>query len=92
MALHATKDSHSQTIIKSSILAASIVIAATNPLLSPTSHAYDTSDYATETVQQVVKSLKESSGNVEETFKLYESIADIITEGKGVGGMINYRK
>jgi hypothetical protein len=54
--------------------------------------AFDPSDYASETVTEAVKSLKDSAGNSETTFKVYEEIAAIITEGKGVGGSINYRK
>ena len=42
-----------------------------------------------ETVETVIKSLKESSGNAKASFKTFESISDIITEGKGVGGMIS---
>ena len=53
--------------------------------------AYDPSDYASETVKEVVKSLEDASGNSEATFSIYEEIAAIITEGKGVGGSINYR-
>jgi hypothetical protein len=53
--------------------------------------AYEDSDYASETVQAVVQSLKDSAGNSEQLFKSYENIGDIITEGKGVGGEINYK-
>ena len=42
-----------------------------------------------ETVETVIKSLQESSGNAAASFKTFESISDIITEGKGVGGMIS---
>ncbi|VEU39238.1 unnamed protein product [Pseudo-nitzschia multistriata] len=54
-------------------------------------NAYIPSDYASETVQTSIQDLKKASGNVDETFKVYESIAGIITEGKGVGGQINYK-
>lgn len=53
--------------------------------------AYIPTDYASETVQTVINDLKSASGNCDETFKVYENIAGIITEGKGVGGMINYK-
>lgn len=72
------------TSIATAVLSASMII---NPV--PVG-AYVDSDYASDTVQEVVKRLKDSSGNIEETFKTYESIAEIITEGAGVGGMINY--
>jgi len=54
-------------------------------------NAYIPSDYASETVQNAIQDLKAASGNVDETFKVYENIAGIITEGKGVGGQINYQ-
>ena len=77
------------TILATSIATAVLSTATTtiNPL--PVG-AYVDSDYASETVQAAVQKLKDSSGNIEETFKTYETIADIITEGTGVGGMINY--
>jgi len=59
------------------------------PLAAP---AYEPSDYASETVTQAVNSLKDAQGNADSTFSAYEGIAAIITEGKGVGGSINYRK
>jgi hypothetical protein len=74
---------------------ASTLVATTVWLGSSSFHpvyAYDTSDYASETVQEVLQSLKTSSGNEDATFKTFENIAGIITEGKGVGGMVNYSK
>ena len=67
------------------VVAASLML---HPLPSP---AYDPSDYASQTVQEALKSLKDASGDSQLTFKAYENIADIITEGKGVGGSINYK-
>jgi hypothetical protein len=81
----------SNNLVASSILAASLAFAVVSAPL-PAAQAYDASDYATETVQTVVQTLKDASGNTEQTFKAFESIAAIITEGKGVGGMINYRE
>jgi hypothetical protein len=43
-------------------------------------------------VTEAVNSLKDAAGDSETTFKVYEGIAAIITEGKGVGGSINYSK
>ena len=57
-----------------------------------TAFAYIPSDYASETVTTVIQDLKSASGKNEATFNVYENIAGIITEGKGVGGMINYSK
>ena len=53
--------------------------------------AYDSSDYASETVKDAIQQLQSSSGKAEETFKAFENINEIITEGKGVGGSINYK-
>jgi hypothetical protein len=78
-----------QNMIYSSVLAASLALGALNPLPA---QAYVTSDYASETVTTALETLKQASGNIDETFKAYESINAIITEGKGVGGMINYRE
>jgi hypothetical protein len=81
----------SNNLVASSILAASLAFAVVSVPL-PAAQAYDASDYASETVQTVIQTLKDASGNTEQTFKAFESIAAIITEGKGVGGMINYRE
>mmetsp|Transcript_106061 Transcript_106061/g.306775 ORF Transcript_106061/g.306775 Transcript_106061/m.306775 type:complete len:244 (-) Transcript_106061:129-860(-) len=72
--------------VASSMLATSLMISSLQPV-----QAYDASDYASETVKEAVQSLKDASGNVDATFKVYENIAGIITEGKGVGGMVNYK-
>lgn len=75
-------------------LAVSFAIAmATASTVLPVqpANAYDTSDYASETVQTSIADLKAAKGNAAETFKVYESIAAIITEGRGVGGQINYK-
>ena len=63
-------------------------------LLGSNSHsamAYDSSDYASATVKEAIQQLQSSAGNAEETFKAFENINEIITEGKGVGGSINYK-
>jgi len=52
--------------------------------------AYDPSDYASDTVQAAVQSLKDAK-SAESIVKAYENIAEIITEGKGVGGAINFK-
>ena len=53
-------------------------------------NAYEESDYASETVTNVVTSLKSNAGDVDGTFTTLEEIAKIITEGKGVGGSLSY--
>lgn len=75
-------------------LAASLAFAlatASTTLPVPPANAYIPSDYASDTVQTAIQDLKSASGNSDETFKVYEGIAGIITEGKGVGGQINYK-
>lgn len=63
------------------------------PLLPPTVARADApSDYASETVEMAIKTLKEASGSIDATFQAYEKVAGIITEGEGVGGMVNYRE
>lgn len=80
----------SSNALASTMLATSVLMGAASWNPSP-AQAYVPSDYASDTVQEAVQSLKDSSGNAESTFKVYENIADIITEGKGVGGMVNYK-
>mmetsp|Transcript_53917 Transcript_53917/g.156644 ORF Transcript_53917/g.156644 Transcript_53917/m.156644 type:complete len:255 (+) Transcript_53917:63-827(+) len=70
----------------STMLASSVMLSTLQPV-----QAYVPSDYASETVQETLQALKDASGNVDATFKVYENIAGIITEGKGVGGMVNYK-
>jgi hypothetical protein len=53
--------------------------------------AYESTDYASETVQAAVKSVNDAVGNVGATVQAFENIAEIITEGKGVGGEINFK-
>jgi hypothetical protein len=87
-----TLNSHTSdknNLVASTIFATSLAIAASNPLPA---QAYIPSDYASETVQAAIKTLKDASGNTDETFKAYEMVAGIITEGEGVGGMVNYSK
>jgi hypothetical protein len=75
-------------LVASTLLATTLALAvALNPL--PV-QAYESSDYASDTVQEAVQKLKQASGNTEESMNAYEDIAAIISEGRGVGGMVNY--
>lgn len=58
---------------------------------STTAYAYDSSDYASDTVQNAIKALQTSAGNSDQTFQAFENIAEIIAEGKGVGGNVDYK-
>ena len=69
------------------VATAALISALSSPL---STLAYDPSDYASETVTQVISELKRAQGNTADTFKAFEDVAAIITEGKGVGGAINY--
>ena len=83
----------SSSVLPSMVVAGAIwmgIMSGTTP--ADVANAYYASDYASETVQTTVKDLQAAAGNVDETFKVYENVAGIITEGKGVGGMVNYRK
>jgi hypothetical protein len=48
-------------------------------------------DSSADTVAAAIQSVRDSGNNVQALVKAYENIAEIITEGKGVGGAINYQ-
>ena len=78
--------------ISSIAIATFISLSTATTMIAPSSiaHAYEPTDYASETVTQAVQSVKKAAGNAELTLQEFENIAEIITEGKGVGGSINY--
>lgn len=86
---------HTDSLLKTSagqlMTTAAILIGGSLAISSNPAVAYDSSDYASETVKDAIEQLQSSSGNAEETFKAFENINEIITEGKGVGGSINYK-
>jgi len=91
---NATTSKKSTTLVSMSLAIALAVATVTTTTVSATTkaaYAYIPSDYASETVQKTIQDLKSASGKNDETFNVYESIATIITEGKGVGGMINFK-
>ena len=81
-----------QTQTAATGLAVGLALAISTATTTLPANAYIPSDYASETVQTAIKDLKAASGNAKQTFDVYEGIAAIITEGKGVGGQINYSK
>lgn len=94
--IHAQKDNRPMEMENmkrgiASLLVASTICLSTLNINSPAAIAYD--DYSdmndADTVEKVVKSLKDASGDAAASFKAFESINEIITEGKGVGGMIS---
>lgn len=72
-----------------SLALCSLLLTATIPV--PPTFAYESTDYASETVQTAVKDVNDAVGNIDSTVQAYETIAKIITEGKGVGGEINFK-
>ncbi len=57
------------------------------PAPAATLNNYDDTD----TVSRIIQQLQTAQGNSETTFSVLEQINDIITEGTGVGGSINYK-
>ncbi len=57
---------------------------------SPPPSSFSSSDYASETVDNVVGRLGDMGGNVAGTYGILEDISRIISEGKGVGGTLTY--
>lgn len=89
-----TKSNENKDIVRpilSTVTAASLALAlAFNPISSQPAFAYEESDYASETVTNVVAQLKSTAGDVDGTFNTLEEVSKIITEGKGVGGTLTY--
>jgi hypothetical protein len=73
----------------STLAALSVLALPLSTAVSPV-NAYEESDYASETVTNVVSALKSNAGDVDGTFSTLEEVAKIITEGKGVGGSLSY--
>lgn len=63
----------------------SLSAMTTTPL---TVQAYDDYDDV-DTVETTIQALKDATGSVDASFKVFESINEIITEGKGVGGSLS---
>ena len=58
---------------------------ASSPLPS-----YANDDYAADTVTTMIQSIKNSAGKKQETLAVFEDLAAVITEGKGIGGDVSY--
>jgi hypothetical protein len=92
----ATVPSMVQKGISTLALTAAITLSSSTAIL-PAAHAdieiYDATSSITtgeDTIDIVLQSLKEGTGDVTKSFKAMEAINDIITEGKGVGGSVGY--
>lgn len=88
--LHHSNDISTQHVSKPLLATLAALSILALPLTNPLVNAYEESDYASETVTNVVTSLKSNAGDVDGTFTTLEEIAKIITEGKGVGGSLSY--
>lgn len=55
------------------------------------SQAVASDEVYSDAVENAIRALRSAAGSSEKTFQAYENIAAIITEGKGVGGSINYK-
>ena len=67
-----------------------MALVLTSPVNNNPAFAYN-NDYASDTVQKAVQSLQDAAGNADKTFDAFENIAEIIAEGKGVGGTVDYK-
>lgn len=47
--------------------------------------------YTSDAVSTAIQTLQDAKGDAAATVKAYEAIAEIITEGKGVGGAVNFQ-
>jgi hypothetical protein len=86
--------SHVASLVKS--FSMTMALCSILVLMSPltpnnAAFAYTDTDYASETVQTTIKALKDAAGDPAATFKAYETLADIITEGSGLGGSVNFQ-
>jgi len=73
-------------------LTAAFTLSSTTVLPSIPAHAgsLDYESMAEDTIEIVLQDLKDATGDTAKSFKVFESINDIITEGKGVGGSLSY--
>lgn len=76
--------------LSATTLCSGLIWLATSTIAPPPALAANDA-YASSTVKTAVTQLRDAQGNADATVKAYENIAEIITEGKGVGGAINYQ-
>ena len=95
LSLQATDDGNNapnplRTVLSTAAAASLGLALTTGPLATQPAFAYEESDYASETVTNVVAQLKSTAGDTQGSFNTLEDVAKIITEGKGVGGTLTY--
>lgn len=72
------------------VLLLSCCIVFNSPLFSEPVFAFE--DYASDTVTAAVKNLNDAVGDKDKSFLALKNVAEIITDGKGVGGSLSYSK
>jgi hypothetical protein len=81
-----------QVVTSMALCGSLLLTTVTAPLQLPSAAmAFDPSDYASATVQDAVQLVETAAKDSNALVRAYENIAEIITEGKGVGGEINFR-
>lgn len=89
-----SSDNHDESLIQSAAkIAATASLCA---LLSTTAaplpaQAYNPDDFASDTVKNTIQLLQSAKGDADATSRAYETLGEIIAEGAGVGGAINYK-
>eukprot|EP00522_Entomoneis_paludosa_P013012 CAMPEP_0172446966 /NCGR_PEP_ID=MMETSP1065-20121228/6386_1 /TAXON_ID=265537 /ORGANISM="Amphiprora paludosa, Strain CCMP125" /LENGTH=259 /DNA_ID=CAMNT_0013198155 /DNA_START=1 /DNA_END=780 /DNA_ORIENTATION=- len=71
--------------------AATAALCVTLSCTTSAAPAQAMTDYTSDTVQKTLTLIQQSQGQPEETLKAFEVLADIIAEGTGIGGSINYK-
>lgn len=51
-----------------------------------------TDDAASATIAAAIQNLMEAAGDKDKSFEALKNVADIITDGKGIGGSLSYSK
>jgi len=70
------------------VLLLSCYIVFNSPLFSAPAFAFE--DYASDTVAAAVQNLNDAVGDKDKSFLALKNVAEIITDGKGVGGSLSY--
>ncbi|CAB9510532.1 expressed unknown protein [Seminavis robusta] len=80
-----------QSFLASMAMISVLTLAPLNLLGDHNNAAFAYNDYASDTVQSAMQTLKDAGGDADRTFDAYENIAEIIAEGKGIGGSVDYK-
>lgn len=91
LSTHPTKNHQNANIVASVALMFVLTMNSALYFVPLEANAVTSKDNANETVLKVLQDLTNNSGNSEGTVRVFEDIAAIITEGRGVGGEINFQ-